>query len=308
MTKDIEKKAENTDGQIEEEAQELGTEDEIIAGEGDDAANDDDDPDQTKGDDETDDDPFEIDLTPASPADDEIEDNAATPLVKDLREQLKTAAKERRELKELKAKIEAEKKASVEKQLPELGAKPKLEDFDYDDDEYEKAILDWHERKKAHDAEAAEVEKKAQSLQEAYDNRLNKYYAEKETLAVDDMEDADAAVKSALSKARQSYLITAGKGSAKFILALGRDPKRLARLAAIKDDVEFIAEAAILSAQLKDKTMKPQTKPEKRVKSSGGGALSGNDAKELERLEKEADRTGDRSAIQRFNRERQKAS
>jgi len=274
--KEIENKAETT-GEIEDiNTDDPIVEDEIIEGEGDDAANDEDDTDENGDDDIADEDkPLEIDLTSASPADDDQDDDTENTLVKDLRKQLKAQNKEKRELK---AKLKAQEKAEVEKQLPPLGEKPTLDDFDYDDEKFEKAILDYHERKKAHDAKAEEIKKNAQSQQEAYQSRLQGYGAGKEALAVDDMDEAEDAVKAKIDTGRQGIMIMVARNPAVLVLALGRNPAKLAKLAAITDPVMFAAEVARIEGGMKV-TNKPKTTPEKRVKSSGGGALTGNDAK-----------------------------
>ena len=298
MKTEIEKKAETEAGQIDDIKTEDKTEEgEIIAGEGDDAA-DDDDPDKAKGEDEADK-PFEIDLTPASHADDDEDDDEGNKTVRDMRKQLKAQNRRNRELE---AKLEAKETAKVEKQLPPLGDKPTLESLDYDDEEFEKAILDYHDRKRQHDAAADKIKKNAQSQQEAYDQRLTDYSAGKKALEVDDMDEAETMVKSKIDNTQQSVLIMAAKNPAVMVLALGRSPAKLAKLSAISDPIMFAAEVARMEGSLKV-TNKPKTTPEKRVQSSSAGGLSGSDAKQLERLEREADKTGDRTEVARFKRQ-----
>lgn len=249
--------------------------------------------DKTKSEDET----FSIDLTQASPA--EADDPEESSTVKKMRAELRASNKRERELKK---QVKAQEKKAIASQLPKLGPEPKLEDFDYDEGDFKKAFLEYGEVKRAHDAKAEQLKKKAQSQNEAYQKRLSSYIDAKQSLAVDDMDDAEDAVRAAIDPTRQGVLITAAQKPAVFILALGRNPKALERLKAIDDPIVFAAEVARMEGKL-NVTSKPKTVPERRVETSGGGALTGSSAKQLEQLEKEADRTGDRTKVARFKRQ-----
>lgn len=222
-----------------------------------------------------------------------------TPLIKKLRKLEREKAKENRELKKKLAKYESNASESEAKALP---PKPTLDAFDYDDDKFESALLDWHEKKREIDKQERAKQEEAEQQQKAWEQSQKKYSERKQELGFRDFDDVEEVVSSTLSAAQQNLIVGGSNDSAKLIYAIGKSPKKLEELAAIKDPVKFIWTVAQLEGQVKveSKTRKPSARPEKHVR--GNGTAKGIISSQLKRLTEEADRTGDYSKVVAYKR------
>lgn len=241
-------------------------------------------PDDEGGDDEQEDD-FEIgfDGEPANDADDD------TPLVKKLRQEIRERDRKLAEAAKAPAKIE-------------VGPKPDLwEDCDGDPDRFEAALTKWSEDKRAADEQESAETNKAEALNQEHVAALNDYAAKKSALARPDFDEAEQNVIADFDNARQAMIIHASNDSAKVIYALGRSQGKRAELAAITNPWKFVAAIAKLEEKI---TMTPRRKapaPDKPLR--GSAPLAQNDSDpELEKLEKEAARTNDRSKVIAYKR------
>jgi len=147
---------------------------------------------------------------------------------------------EQRKRKELERKVsEYEAKAKpVEEAAPVVGAKPKLEDFDFDSDQYEAALEAWHEKRSAKQAHEA----KQRSAQEAVEQDRKKvfegYQASAAALPVDKIkfQAAEKEVGASFSPVQQAVLL-ASPSAARIVYAVGNNPDKLESLAKIKDPI-----------------------------------------------------------------------
>ena len=230
------------------------------------------------------------------------DDKVAPEWVKELRKDQSRLKRENRELNE---RLQGfEKKPEIT-----LGAKPVISDFEYNydtetsaEEQYAVALDGWYERKVqvAKQGEEAEAGKKQQ--QEAW-NITKGAYEEKKTalkLKAPNYDEAEDLVKDSLSVVYQGAIIEGAKDPALLILALGNNPAKLKELSSIKSPAKFIFAVAEVEAQLKTSNRKVATTPDKKVVGSGSGVVA-TDA-ERDRLEKNADKTGDRSKIQEHKR------
>lgn len=235
---------------------------------------------------------------------DEEEKEEAPEWVKNIRKSNRELAKKNRELeRKLEERAEAEK-------VTELGEKPRLDQFDYDEVKYSDALSDWMERKREVDANAKAQEEEQAKLQEEWQAKLDSYADAKAVLVkkAKDYEDAEDEVREVFSPARQGILLDAVKDPALMVYALGKNPKRARELAEIKNDVRFVAELARLEQDMKVTGIKNRKAPEKRVGMKGGNPTSTKTS--LARLEAEAERTGDYTKLfkaQKRMREHEKA-
>ena len=117
---------------------------------------------------------------------------------------------------------------------------------------------------------------------------------------VDDFDGAEHVVQSTLSQLQQNMIVHAVDKPELVIYALGSNPAKAKELAAIKDPVRFAVAIGKLETQLKVQPRKQPPAPERHVRGTAGGATIDNT---LERLEAEADRTGDRSKVIAYKRE-----
>lgn len=261
-------------------------------GEGDDQA---DQPEAGEGENEEDEDDFKINLGDEQEPEPEEEFNGkpAPQWVKDLRVEAKES---KRKIKELEERLK-QKDQPVQQQ--ELGEKPTLEGCGYDSDQFEVELLEWNERKRQHDEQAKKQQEEQEQVQKGWEEKLQSYEAKKSILKqkAKDFDDAEQTVRDVLDVNQQGIVIYSEKPEL-LVYNLGHNPEKAKQLAAIKNPLEFAFQIgkleARIDAQMKTQTRKPQTNPER--KPSGSAPLATTDAK-LAALEKEAERTGDRTKL-----------
>lgn len=138
-----------------------------------------------------------------------------------------------------------------------------------------------------------------EQVQKGWEEKLQSYEAKKSILKqkAKDFDDAEQTVQDVLDVNQQGIVIYSEKPEL-LVYNLGRNPEKAKQLAAIKNPLEFAFQIgkleARIDAQMKSQTRKPQTNPER--KPSGSAPLATTDAK-LAALEKEAERTGDRTKL-----------
>lgn len=221
--------------------------------------------------------------------------------VRELRKQ--NREKERR-IRELEAKLQTS--AQTENKPVVLGAKPRLEDHDYDTDQFEAALSDWYERKRAADHEAEKARQAEQAQRDAWQSRLDSYGKARAELKVRDFEDAEYTVQELLDVTQQGIVVQYAENPALVIYAIGKNPSKAKELADIKDPVKFAFTVAKLEKDLKVTNRKAAPPPERTVQ--GTGRVSGAVDSTLERLRAEAAKTGDLSKVMAYKKQlRQKS-
>lgn len=232
------------------------------------------------------------------PQDDEEEQHATAPdWVRDLRKNYRELQREKRELEQ---KLKAQ-QAPVPK--PTLGPKPTLEGHDYDAEKYETALERWYEQKKAADVEAQKLQAARQAEEREWQNKLQGYAKARTQLKVRDYDDAEHVVLESLNETQQGIILQGCKNPALVVYAIGKNPAKAKELAAIQDPVKYAFAVAELEGQLKVTTRKAPP-PERTV--SGSGPISGSVDSTLDRLRKEAEKTGDYSKVMRYRSELKK--
>lgn len=184
--------------------------------------------------------------------------------------------------------------------VPQLGAKPKLEDFDYDAAQYETALEGWYAKKREADSVAERIAAQQAKEQEAWQGKLNAYGAAKAALKVKDIDDVESVVQDTLTTAQQAIIVQGAKNPALVVLALGKNPGKLAELKAIANPVEFAFAVANLESQLKV-TKRTPPKPETVVNRTASGASAVSST--MDRLRAEAAKTGDFSKVIAYKRQ-----
>jgi hypothetical protein len=230
----------------------------------------------------------------------EEEQQRAPEWVRELRKSDREKAKRIREL-------EQQLQASAPGQKQEaLGTKPTLEGCDFDADKFEAELTAWHDRKRQVDDKAAQERKAAEEAQAAWDAKVSAYNTAKAELPVADFEDAEAAVLEHLDQVKQAIILNGADKPEQLMYALGKSPAKLKELAAVKDPVKFAFAVAKLEAQVKVTERKKPPAPEKTVRGSGGTGIAVDST--LERLQAEADRTGDRTKVAQYLRQKKQAA
>lgn len=230
------------------------------------------------------------------PASEEVK--AAPKWVKDLRERQRQLARENAELK---AKLGT---PSVQ-QPPQLPEKPKLADFDFDEEKFQAAVDGWYAKKREVEAFQASQKAAAEAHQKAVQAVHENYAKSKQALKVKDFQDAEDAVQDQFSQVQQSIVMAGAANPGAVVYALGRNPKKLQELASIKDPVKFAVAVGKLETEVKV-TRRTSTKPAPETPLRGNSNASASKAT-LERLQAEADRTGDRTKVAAYIRQQRLA-
>lgn len=226
------------------------------------------------------------------------EDEPAAEWVRNLRNDQRELKRENRELKE---KLDA---LSGAQQKPvQLGEKPTLESCDWDADKFQTELENWYTRKNEVDQKAREEQAETERANQAWQSKLAEFEKSKGELKVKDFEEVAETVTETLSNTQRGIIVKGCKNSALVIYALGKNPKKLKELAAIKDPVDYTFAIADLEKQLKIGTRKTPPAPEKKVGSTGGASLSGATDSTLERLRAEAEKSGDYSKVTEYKRQ-----
>lgn len=215
-----------------------------------------------------------------------------------VRELRKSNREKERKIRELEAKLTT---TATENKPVALGAKPSLEECDYDSDLYESKLSDWYDRKRESEQAEAQARRSQQAEADAWSEKLTSYNKAKASLKVRDYEESEAIVLDNLSETQQGIIIHGSDNPALLIYALGKNTKRAKELASINDPVKFTFAVAKLETQLKVTNRKASTAPERTI-ANGGGRLSGAIDSTLDRLRAEALQTGDLSKVMAYKR------
>ena len=226
-----------------------------------------------------------------------------TPAPEWVRELRKTNRELQRQNRELQSKLQVQ---PTETKPVAIGAKPKLEDHDYDADKYEEALTDWFERKRQADDVNAKQQAEVMNQQKAWQAKLDGYGKAKAELRVRDYEDAEAVAQEVFSITQQGVILQGAENPALVVYALGKNPKKAKELAEVSDPVKFAFAVAKLEKELKVTNRRAAPAPERIV--SGTGRSSGAVDSTLERLREEAARTGNMTKVIQYRQQKRSAS
>ena len=226
-----------------------------------------------------------------------------TPAPEWVRELRKTNRELQRQNRELQSKLQVQ---PTEIKPVVIGAKPKLEDHDYDADKYEEALTSWFERKRQADEVNARQQAEVMNQQKAWEAKLNGYGKAKAELRVRDYEDAEAVAQEVFSITQQGVILQGAENPALVVYALGKNPKKAKELAEVSDPVKFAFAVAKLEKELKVTNRRAAPAPERVV--SGTGRSSGAVDSTLERLREEAARTGNMTKVIQYRAQKRSAS
>ena len=226
-----------------------------------------------------------------------------TPAPEWVRELRKTNRELQRQNRELQSKLQVQ---PTEIKPVVIGAKPKLEDHDYDADKYEEALTSWFERKRQADEVNARQQAEVMNQQKAWEAKLNGYGKAKAELRVRDYEDAEAVAQEVFSITQQGVILQGAENPALVVYALGKNPKKAKELAEVSDPVKFAFAVAKLEKELRVTNRRAAPAPERVV--SGTGRSSGAVDSTLERLREEAARTGNMTKVIQYRAQKRSAS
>jgi len=208
-----------------------------------------------------------------------------TPVIRRLRERNR----------ELNRELSEARKSDTQRQEAEIGPKPTLADHDYDEDKYDEALEAWKDRKRRIEEVTTSREAETQRAEREWQRDMEGYQAKRDALGLSDFEDAAEIVKGALSLPQQATIIKAANNPAAFVYGLARSDARLAEVAKIHDPIKLAAAIARMEGGLKVVKRRKAPPPDRPAK--GSSRLPGGTDKTLEKLEAEAQKTGNRTAV-----------
>lgn len=228
-------------------------------------------------------------------ADDEQEEE--TPLVKKLRDQLREA--QRRANRQ---------RAEVVEDDPEpfVPDEPSEDDAGWDFDKFREAMRAREKAVLAHADWKARQAERDSARQRAADEQAKRVEQQKNALGIKDYDARSETVQATLSEQQLAVLINAADDPARMIAALGA-PGAASRLAMLAGEGNLARFAAMLGKMEKEIKVIKKTAPAPESQVRGATAtLTQTEDKHLARLEREAEKTGDRSAIQAYRREQRR--
>jgi hypothetical protein len=146
----------------------------------------------------------------------------------------------------------------------------------------------------------------ARQSQEQWQKELQAHADKRAALKFPDAAEAEETATAALTEVQQAVIVKVADNSAQVLYALGKHPARLAELSKITDPLKLAAAVARLEGTLK--VMPKRKPPEPEQIASGNASVKHGSDKQLERLEKEAERTGDRTKLIAYRKQLQKAA
>jgi len=224
----------------------------------------------------------------------EKEEKEAPGWVKELR---KTNRKLKRKNKELESLLNRDKQDND----INLEPKPTLESFEYDTAKFEYELEKWYAKKVKFDEVQNNKKRELEAQKQDWENKLSSYNTNKAELNLPDYEEAETNVENVLSVSQQGIIVQGAENPALLVYALGKSSKKLKELSEIKDPIKYAVAIAKLETKLKmTKSKKSKPTPEKIL--SSGASTSGIVGKELDRLRKEAEKTGDYTKVSAYKK------
>lgn len=213
----------------------------------------------------------EISLTEED--DDHVDGQPAPQWVKDLR---KNNREKDKELRELRRQLEQVQSRPAEQQPQQqtdvIPPKPTLESCDYDEQAFETALTDWHEKKGRAEQSKQQQERQQQEYQQRFQQRMEAHKQRAAKLPVKDYQEMEEIVRAEVPDLHKEILIhCADEGSELIAYGLGKSQQLRQRVAAETDPIR----AAFLLGQI-SKQVSLAPKPKKAIKPEpevrGGGA------------------------------------
>ncbi len=225
----------------------------------------------------------------------EVDDDVAeTPVIKTLRQRDREHTKR---IKQMERELEQLRQAQQAAAPQVSDAEPQLSDpdIDYDPDLYKQRLIAWHARQ-------SEKQAQQQQVQKAWQDKVISHKEKAKALKVQDFEVAEEFASTVFNQGQLAAIIDLADDSAKMMYVLSKNPSRAKELAETANIGMFIKKMSLLETEMKTAKKKPSASPEKTVSGGASGGVRGRDAR-LEQLEREAEKTGDRTKIVAYKRQ-----
>jgi hypothetical protein len=212
---------------------------------------------------------------------------------KTIREMRQAMREKDRRIKELE---QSSKPAAIE-----VGEKPTLMGCEFDEERFEQELDSWKDRKAAADRQQETQAEQSRKANEAWQQDLSAFETKKAGLSFDDRDDMIDTATSGLDMVQQAVVVKSAGDPALFLYALGKSPAKLADLSKIQDPIKLAAAVARMEGAVKVTTRKA---PAPDRPASGSGKMPEGADKQLEKLQRAADSSGDMTALIKYKREK----
>lgn len=204
----------------------------------------------------------------------------------------------RNRLKEIEAENRKLKGAPV---IEDIGPEPDIDDYWDKPDQFKTDLLAWSEKKRTADVRQTEQQRQNEAIQKEYLDDVAEFGRQREGLKVRDFDASYDKVTATLNEAQVAILTQVARNKAPLMYALGKNPDKLEAIAKISNMAKFAGEVGRLDMETTVTKRKPTTQPETAHRGAGGGGRT--DAR-LEKLEADARRTGNRTALIAYKAEK----
>ena len=201
-------------------------------------------------------------------------------------------------IKELEAQLQQQQVVQPQQQeVPFIDEEPKLEDFEYDEDAFREATIEYAREKEKHENAKAEQQRQVAEVNKAIQSNYEKFTKSKSEFKHPEMDDVEQEVADSLDQVdptRKFLLLEALKDdplAAQKVFALGKKKEVLKDLSSEQNPILFGVKLGSALNQIKATPRKrAKTAPEGKVQTNG--RKDGGDST-LKKLEAEALKTGD---------------
>lgn len=186
-----------------------------------------------------------------------------------------------------------------------VGNRPTIEECEFDQEEFDRRFEEWEQRREARRQQDQRIEQSQQQQQERWQQVQNSYQQAKQKLPFADKQEAERAAFDELTDIQQAVIASVADNPALVIYAAGKSATKLAEIASIDDPLKLAKYIGRMEASM---TVKKRARPPQPDTPLKGGTISASADKHEAKLEKEAERTGDRTALIKYRKQKREAS
>lgn len=186
-----------------------------------------------------------------------------------------------------------------------VGDRPTIDQFDFNQEAFDREFDAWQQRKEAKRQQDHRLEQSQRQQQEHWQQVQASYQQAKQKLPFADKQEAEQAAFDELTDIQQAVIASVADNPALVIYAAGKSATKLAEIAGINDPLKLAKYIGRMEASM---TVKKRARPPQPDTPLKGGTISSAAAdKHLERLEKEAERTGNRTDLIKYRKQKREA-
>ncbi len=180
-------------------------------------------------------------------------------------------------------------------QQVQLGPKPTLASCEFDEERYEDELDSWKDQKATSERQATADQTQRQQVRQEFEQAEQSYRDKRSALRFSDVEEAEAVTDASMNQIQLATIVSVAKNAAAVKYALGKHPAKLAELSKLQNPLKLAYAVAEFERSFSVMPRRQVTEPEEIA--TGSASMSIKTDKELDRLEKEAERTGDRNKV-----------